>query len=214
LERAGIPVAAVLYSLATAEQLRDTLDKLGFWIASILLLVLCAAWTVYVWTAKRPNLLDPEHLQSRYGRGMRLVSVLAIIAAGVPAWFVVAHPSPRVPPLLIKLTNRTATAAELDDYGEAYFSLSASPISDIGGGATRLELAPARRGKSLTVPAHNFIWVRAQFVNEPRRGDVETGGCRRVGARPSAHAISAHVPRRRIPFQEKSDHHDSHRARS
>lgn len=58
LERAGIPVAAVLYSLTTAVQLRDALDKLGFRIASILLLALCAAWTVCVWTAKRPNLLD------------------------------------------------------------------------------------------------------------------------------------------------------------
>jgi hypothetical protein len=94
------------------------------------------AWTAHVWTAKRPNLLHPEHLQNRYSRKTRFVSLLAIIAAGVPAWYVVTHPAPRVPPLLIKVVNRTLTPAELLSYGEVYFTSVGNAVADTQIGST------------------------------------------------------------------------------
>jgi hypothetical protein len=167
LEKAGIPLAAIVYCVTTAIQVHDALDKLGWRIASVLVLLASVAWSAHVWTAKRPNLLHPEHLQSRYGRKTRFVSLLAIAAACVPAWYVVAHPTPSVPALLIKVVNRTSIPAELLSYGDAYFSISANPISDTQIGSTRLELTPAGHGNALTVPAQGFIWVRAHFLNEP-----------------------------------------------
>lgn len=52
--------------------------------------------------------------------------------------------------------------------GEAYFSLSASPIADVSAGSTHLEPVPADQGKSLTVPTRGSIWVRAHLVNKAR----------------------------------------------
>jgi hypothetical protein len=166
LERAGIPVAAVVYCLTTALQLREALDKLGWRIASVVVLLACVAWGAYVWTATRPNLIAPEHLQRRYGTITRCVSIVAIAASCIPSWYVIAHTSPNLPPLLIKVLNRTPAPIELLPYGEAYFSVAATPLSEDNIGSTRLELTPTDHARSLTVMPQRFIWISAHFLNE------------------------------------------------
>jgi hypothetical protein len=179
LEQAGIPFAAIIYGIATASQLRDALNKLGWRISSVLVLLASVIWSVFVWTAKRPNLLEPAHLQNRFGMLARFASVLAVVVACVPCWYVVAHSEPMVPRLSIKVINRRGAPVELSSYGEAYFSVPSGPMMDTDIGSTRLEVMPADRRRDLVVPPQSFRWVSAEFLNEAqaesmlRQGDID-----------------------------------------
>jgi|SRR5215472_4739839 len=105
LERAGLPFVTVTYAVTVAIQFRDALDKLGWRVVSITILLGCVAWLVYTFTAKRSNAIDPSYFQSAYGWGTRLGAIAAVLAALIPAGYAILPSGPRVPFILFKAIN-------------------------------------------------------------------------------------------------------------
>jgi len=178
LERLGIPIVAFLYAMTVAVQIGNAFDKLGWRLTSILILLLSIGWAVYVWTAKRPNVVEPDHLMQKYGRVVRLLALAAVIISFVPAWFSILPTGPKVPPLLMSVRNTSDHTIHLSQFGEAFFSVLDSPFSDSQVAACRIRVSTSRGNDSLAVPSRDSIWLAVQFLNENdlvpwlERGDV------------------------------------------
>jgi hypothetical protein len=178
LEKSGIPIVASLYAVAVAVQIGNAFDKLGWRIMSILILLLSMAWAVYVWTAKRPNIIDPGHLVQKYSRTVRVIAFGAVIISLVPAWFSILPIQPMVPPLLMRVHNTSSEPIQLSPFGEAFFSVLDSPLSERQVAATRTHLFSSKDNSSLVIPPKGEIGLIAQFLNEKElapwleRGDV------------------------------------------
>ena len=167
LERAGLPLVTVTYAITVALQFRDALDKLGWRVLSVTVLLACVAWLVYICTAKRPNTIDPSELQSVYGWATRMAAIAAVLAAIIPATYAILPSGPRVPFLLFKAVNNTPNQIEISPYAETYFTVVGSPAMEslIESGRMRLYTGDPKR-ETLSIPSHAAAYLIGRFLND------------------------------------------------
>jgi len=179
LERAGLPLVTIPYALAIAIWFRDALDKLGWRILSLTVLLACVAWLVYTFVAKRPNLIDPSHLQSTYGRATRIGALAAVLIATIPATYAILPSGPRVPLILFKAINNSSSEVKISPFAGTFFTVADNPVMDrqIESGRMRLYTGDQKK-RDLSIPPHSEAYIFGRFLNEDAlvplfdRGDV------------------------------------------
>lgn len=166
LEANGIPVAAVAIAVGVATSLGDAVTKLGWRVFAIVVLVACCSWAVYVWTAKRPNLIDPAHLVPKFGRAPRVVALVTALVSVTPVGYSLRQTSEPVPRLIIKVRNPLTTPVEILEYGEAFFSVPESPVMDRLVETRRIKLTAIQPSTNFIVPPGTDRWFSARFLND------------------------------------------------
>ena len=162
-----MPVLAAVYALTTAAQMHDALDKLGWRVASLVVVIVCVAWTAYIWAAKRPSHIDPSQLQCKYDWKTRFGALAAAVVSLIPAGYALLPGGPRVPFLLFKVVNTRDAPIEIYPFGDAYFKVPSSPYSERLIESTRIRFYSGNSSNdAVTVPAKSDAFTVGRFLND------------------------------------------------
>lgn len=168
IEEAGVPAVAILSAVGLMVEIHEASEKLGWRVISIVASVTCAGWAGYVWTARRPNTIDPSQLVLRFPLRARIGAVVAMIIATVSTGVLCLnrYPYPRIPFLIIKVVNTSNNPANLNEYADTYFSVVSGPVTEDIVATGRLKLQSMTTNTSLMIPAHSELWIAGRFLNE------------------------------------------------
>jgi hypothetical protein len=164
LEEKGLPVSAIAFVIAVALGLRNAFDKLGWRIVAVAVVVAAAAWCVFVWTSKQPSTIEPSRLLPRYGKSSQWLALASSFVALIPAWFAIIDRGPAIPYLSLKIANESPKVVQIAEYGEAYFSVPATPADDRLLETTRVRLMLVKPS-SFVVPPRSFGIFAVKFLN-------------------------------------------------
>ena len=171
LKQYTVPVAAAVYVLGYAAKLHEYIDKVGWRVASVAILLLGVAWAVYVWSATEISLIEPRVQRRKFNSKHRWGAVLLAAASAAPVWFAIQPVAPfRIPSLVVEISNPTNAPVEIVQLGEFYLTAVSSPLMEAQVAAGKIRFVDVENPKSstLVVPPGGRIELLAVVINPLR----------------------------------------------
>jgi hypothetical protein len=177
-ERFGVPIVAVGYVLAFAVSVGESVSKLGWRVASGLVCGVCVIWTIYVWRARAPSILDGHRHVPRFGLSLRLGAAAAALVSAIPVTYqvwqsysgrtldVAAQTSSRVPPFRIRVNNNMPYSVSLWPYADFYLSEPDTPGNHRIVWTGRMTFQATDGDKLLAVQSGNYKIFNGHFLSE------------------------------------------------